>query len=52
MNDPIILTDPRRPIQCYVCGIRKDLLVEEKIDTQTGKIIEKNFICLEHAGYG
>lgn len=35
---------------CYKCESTTQLLVEEKIDNDTGKIIEKNFICVECAG--
>lgn len=33
-------------LACYKCKSVSQLLVEEKIDRDTGKVIEKNFICL------
>lgn len=39
-----------KPLGCYQCGATRGLMVEEKIDNATGKIIEKNFICLPCSG--
>lgn len=35
---------------CFKCGSTSSLLVQETIDKNTYKVIEKNFICLECAG--
>lgn len=37
-------------IKCYKCDSTKQLLVEEKVTPHTGRVIEKNFICLTCAG--
>jgi hypothetical protein len=37
-------------ICCYKCKIQSELCIEEKRCNQTGKIIEKNFICIKCAG--
>ena len=41
---------PAKKIQCYKCDSKRSLLVEEKRNSETGELIEKNFICLECAG--
>ena len=41
---------PCKQIECYKCKSKSQLLIEEKIDNDTGKVAEKNFICLTCAG--
>lgn len=43
-------SEPIKKICCYKCGTQQSLIVEEKVDTKTGKVVEKNFICLDCAG--
>ncbi len=37
-------------ICCYKCDSQRSLLVEEKRNSETGELVEKNFICLDCAG--
>lgn len=39
----------QKQIICYKCSSPNQLLVEEKIDKNTNKIIEKNFVCAKCA---
>jgi len=52
MNESIDLRTgkPIREIKCYKCGSTKQLIIEEKITPKTGRVIEKNFMCLSCAG--
>lgn len=34
---------------CYKCNTSYNLLVEEKVNSDTGEVIEKNFICADCA---
>lgn len=34
-----------KKIVCYKCKNDSQLLVEEKVDIDSGRIVEKNFIC-------
>jgi hypothetical protein len=36
---------PKKKVRCYKCGGHKNLLVEEKKCSETGALIDKNFIC-------
>ena len=38
-----------KQITCYKCGSLSSLLVEEKVNSDTGEILEKNFICADCA---
>lgn len=44
----IIKQDKR--LECYKCQSQQGLLVEEKVDTTTGRVVDKNFICLPCSG--
>ncbi len=37
---------PAKRLECYKCQSQIGLLVEEKVDTTTGKVLGKEFICL------
>jgi hypothetical protein len=51
MNEPVDLRTGKPPKQicCYKCASTKQLLIEEKITPKTGRVIEKNFICIKCA---
>jgi len=40
---------PAKKIACHKCGSRQQLLVQESRCGDTGKLIEKNFICAQCA---
>jgi hypothetical protein len=42
-------TGERVKIECYKCGCKSQLLVEEKRNNDTGELVEKNFICAKCA---
>lgn len=37
-------------LECYRCKSPYQLLIEEKVNNDTGEIIEKNFVCLRCSG--
>lgn len=45
----ILTGQPVKEIVCYKCESNEKLLVEEKRCNETGKLIEKNFICAQCA---
>jgi hypothetical protein len=39
-----------KQIECCKCGSKQRLLVQERVDNDTGRVIDKNFICADCAG--